>query len=160
MDFFVYDNFWTFNKMNKAATEDSQLLIKRIAITNQRAFWFETGMKMEDHNVNINRPYVHLHKGIQSYNRVQFKKDPWFIDTLKDVVYDPKDKKIKIYAPGSFPWPWRKPIFQKNVFGKYYGVDKPDKKIKPLGNWYFNYHNQSIHVILNYFPGYPNFKYQ
>lgn len=159
MDFYVYDNIYTYNKKfptNKQYPE-ANLKVKQIMITEKGAFWFETDFKKEAHNVNVNAPYLHLHKGLQSVSKMQFNKEPYFIDTQK-IIYNPKENRIEIKAPGS--WFWNKPIFIKNTKGNYYGVDKPKNKIKTLGDWIYDYHNTRMHIILNYYPGYSNFKYQ
>lgn len=157
MDFDVYDNIYTYEKMHPTIKHypESNLKIKQVAITVQGAFWFETDFDKEEHNININRQYLHLHKGVQSLSKMQFKKEPYYIDMQK-IIYNPKNRCIEIYDPKAF-WPWKKPVFTKKA--KYYGVDMPVKKIKTLGNWFFDYNNQKISAILNYYPGYPDFKY-
>jgi len=152
MDFYVYDNMDTYLKKNPAFEHDelTRLKIKRIAITIQGAFWFETDMDNIAFNTNINRPYVHLHKQMHKFNKMQFEKEPWIIDT-KNIVYNPKTKRIEIKKPGAFFW--NKPIFTKNVKGKYYGNKIPDKKMKCLGEWFHDHRTQSIHIILNFYPG-------
>lgn len=160
MDFFVYDNVYTFNKAFPAQKHEplSRLKIKQIAITVQGAFWFETDMNREDHNVNVNQRYLHLHKGIQSMSKMQFDKEPRFIH-MQDIIYNPKNKCIEIYSPGKI-WPWSKPIFTKNVAGRYYGASIPNKKMKILGDWFFDYHNNRIFAIMNYYPGYKNLQFK
>lgn len=153
MDFYVFDNIYTYDKLFSSArsADLGHLEIKQIVITEKGAFWFETDMNREDHNVNVNRPYLHLHKGIHSLSQMQFKKEPYFIH-MKDIIYNPIKKEIQIYKPGGI-WPWSKPIFVKHVVGKYYGMEIPVKPIKTRGKWIFDHGEQRISVILDYFTG-------
>lgn len=151
MDFYVFDNDYTYQKIFPAAHRNplTKIPIEQVAITTKGAFWFETNMNRENHNVNINSPYVHIHKGIRSINQMQFDKDPTFI-YMKDVIYNPNLHRIEIYKPGRI-WPWSKPIWVKNTKGKYYGTEDPLKKIKTLGNWFYDYSNDRIIITLNYY---------
>lgn len=161
VEFFVYDNIHTYEKMHPAIIHypETNLKVKQIAITDWGAFWFETDFNREDHNVNINKPYLHLHKGIKSMSEMQFDKDPYMI-SMKDVIYNPKTRCIEIYKPGSWSWnPFRKPIFVKRAKNNYYGSELPLRKTKALGEWFYDNSNQFLHIILNYYPGYRNLKY-
>lgn len=159
MDFYVYDNIYTFNKMYPAQKNNplSHLKIKQVAITEQKAFWFETDMEREVRNINVNKPYLHIHQGMETFSKMQFDKGPYFID-MKSIIYNPKSKKIEIKKPGS--WFWNKPFYIKNVKGHYYGASIPLKKIKTLGDWIYDFHNDRIFIILNYYPGYRDFTHQ
>jgi hypothetical protein len=154
MDFYVYDNMDMYMKKNPKSFTDDPLVnleIKRVAITVQGAFWFETDMDNIEFNTNINRPYVHLHKKMHKFSKMQFEKEPSFID-LKNVVYNPKKKTIEIKKPGAMFWN-KKLIFMKNVKGRYYGNKIPDNNMKCLGSWFHDHRTQSIHIILNFYPG-------
>lgn len=157
MEFIVYDNIYTYHKRMPATKHnpDTHLKVKQIAITENGAFWFETDFKRESTNVEINKPYVHIHQGIQSISKMQFDKDPSFIEMQK-ITYNPKNRLIEIKKPGG--WPWSKPIFIKEA--TYYGVKIPPNKKKVLGDWLYDYPNNRMSIILNYYPGYPNTKYQ
>ncbi|WP_428323681.1 hypothetical protein [Nitrosopumilus sp.] len=154
MDFHVYDNIYKYKRMYPTTHHypENHYPIKRIAITEENSFWFETDMKMEDHNVNVNKRYLHLHQGIKSIAKMQFDKEPRFIDTQSDVIYDPKDNCIKIFKPGRI-WPWSKPIFIKGIKGRSYFTSKPLKKMKAKGEWIFDHPNQTVHIMLDYYPG-------
>lgn len=156
MQFVIYDNESTYDKMHPSRHmyPETDLSIKQIAITPWNSFWFETDFEKEDHNVNINAPYVHLHKGIKSLNSMQFDNDPYYID-LKSAIYDPKKRQLLIYKPNTIMWnPWKKPLFVKNVRHNYYGSELPLKPTKTLGKWKFDYSQNSIHIILDYYGGY------
>lgn len=153
MDFYVFDTMDMYKRKNPEIKFDelTNLKIHDIAITDQGAFWFTTNMEREVYNTNLNRPYVHFHKKMEGFTKLQYRKEPTIIDPQK-VYYNPKTKKLEIKKPGSI-WPWSKPFWSKNVKGRYYGNALPTKNTKVLGEWLFDYRTTSISVILNYYTG-------
>lgn len=158
MDFYVYDNITTYNKMHPSRHHypETDLRIKQVIITHWNSFWIQTEYEREDHNVNINAPYVHLHKGTVNTTKMKFDITPYYIP-MQDAIYDPKKKQILIYKPNSFSWnPWRKPLKIKNVKNKYYGSKLPNKKQKASKIWKYDNSTNTIHIILNYYGGVEN----
>lgn len=143
MDFYVYDNIYTFNKRHPfSGVINTRLEIKAIDIPENHSFWFYTDMEQTIDNVNLHKRYVHLHPGVGSTNETRFKKDP-FHANRNNIKYNPKEKKIEI--GGGF---MKKPVFAKRCI--YYGSDKLKKKLTVLGEWFFDYSDNSIHLIIDY----------
>lgn len=62
MDFFVYDNIYTYNKLHPfSGNINNRLEIEAIDIPENHSFWFYTGMNMVNDNLNVNKRYVHIH---------------------------------------------------------------------------------------------------
>lgn len=145
MDFYVYDNIMTYNKLNPFnGNPNNRLEVSRIELPENGSFWFHTQMNHLDNNVNIQGRYVHLHPGIGTTNKVRFKKDPTVVKR-GDMVYNPKTKMIEVDESWK---PWSKPIFAKR--GLYHGATI-DKKMTILGEIFFNAGNNSMHFIVDYF---------
>lgn len=145
MDFYVYDNIMTFNKRNpENGVKPFRYIIDRIEIPSNNSFWFFTGMELMVNNVNLHRPYIHIHPGIGTTNDFKFDKDTTLV-TRKNLKYDPKTKMVEI--GGGF---LKKPIFMKKVI--YYGSKHPTKKMNISGDWFYHFPSNSINFILDYFP--------
>ena len=155
MDFILYDNVFTYNKMHSARElfPETDIPIYQMIITPRGALWIYTKYDKTEENVNINVPYLHVHAGINAVaGETEFEDKVWYIEPRKDVIYDPKKKQVIFYKPGSFPWPWRKPLKIKGVAGRYYG--RPiTKKHKVSSNWRYDLSQKTIHIILNYYGG-------
>ena len=94
MDFYVYDNEFTFNNRNLQAP-NSRLYVSDIKITPNGGFWFYTNLSRNETNVNIQGRYIHFHPGITSTNSIKFEKEP-FLVPRSSMSYNPKTKKIEI----------------------------------------------------------------
>lgn len=149
MDFIVYDNIITFNRhIPFNGNSNTRLEVTSAYLTERGSFWFDTDFDKEESNVNIHRAYVHIHPGIISMNQSQFDKPPFPI-TKENMKYNPKTKHLEIRKS---ILPFTKPLWKKRV--KYYGSKLPNGKMSVLGTWFFNYYNDAIYFILNYFPEY------
>lgn len=161
MDFLVYDNIHTYNKMHpsKHHYPETDILIKQVIITSWNSFWIETDFEPKNPpTVNINKPYVHIHKKIKN-TKMNFDIEPHYID-MESVVYDPKKRRILIYKPNSISWnPWRKPLKIKGVRNNYYGSKLPLKSQKASSTWKYNVSTNQVHIILNYYGGTQDQKY-
>jgi len=160
MDFLVYDNIHTYEKMHPSRKQypETDLEIKQVVITPWNSFWIQTDFDREEHNVNINQPYVHLHKGIKNTNLMKFDVEPYYIE-FQSIEYDPKKRQVVIWKPNSSRWnPWRKPLKIKNVKHKYYGSVLPKKNQKAVELRY-DISSKQVHIILNYYGGYRDQKY-
>ena len=147
MDFFVYDNVMTYNKLNPFnGVPNNRLEIDHIELPENGSFWFFTDMQLIRDNVNIQQRYVHIHPGIGSTNNARFKKDPHVVKR-SEMIYNPQEKRVEVKTS---ILPWKKPIFAKIC--KYYGAELPSKKMTLVGEWYFNFSNKSIHFIIDYMP--------
>lgn len=144
MDFYVYDNIYTFNKRNPYVNPNSRLLINNIELPENGSFWFFTDMQLVQHNINIQKRYVHIHPGIGKTNNIKFKKTPKQVKR-SDLVYNPKEKRVEVKDS---IFPWKEPMFKKTV--KYYGAELPHKKMSCVGQWIYNFGDNSIHFILDY----------
>ena len=77
MDFYVYDNVYTFNKRNPfSGSINNRLEIKSIDIPENSSFWFYTDMQYMQDNVNLQKRYVHIHPGVGTTNTTRFQKEP------------------------------------------------------------------------------------
>jgi len=143
MEFFVYDNIFTFNKhITYNGIPTTRLIIDSIEIPENHSFWFKTEMNHEENNVNLNKRYVHIHPGVGSTNQMRFKKIPFHVSRT-NIFYNPEEKRIEIGGG------WlRKPVFAKKC--TYYGAELPDRKMNIVGEWYLNFGAQSITFIIDY----------
>jgi len=146
MDFFVYDNIMTYNKLQPFnGIPNTRVEILGIEIPESGAFWFHTEMQLVETNVNMYKRYVHFHPGIGSTNTLR-SNDKIYQIKKSDVKWNPKNKCIEI-NPSSLPW--KKPVYMKKV--RFYGSDIPKKRISVLGIWFYNLSSNSIHFILDYY---------
>lgn len=145
MDFFVYDNIYTYNKRNVYnGNPNSRLTVDRIELPENGSFWYFTAMNFEQNNVNIQKRYVHIHPGIGTTNQVHFEKNPFHVKK-GDMIYNPKEKALEVKEHF-----WSKPLFKKTV--TYYGSELPKKKMACIGEWIYDFGNNSIHFIIDYMP--------
>jgi hypothetical protein len=145
MDFYVYDNVYTYNKRHPfSGSRNDRLEISEIDIPENHAFWFYTQMNVVEDNVNVNKRYVHIHPGVGTTNKTRFNKEPFHV-TRKDIFYNKEEKRIEIKKS---LLPWSKPIFAKKCL--YYGSDLPHKKMTLMGEWYYDFSTNSIHMIIDY----------
>ena len=145
MDFYVYDNVYTYNKhMPFNGVETSRLVVNSIDIPENHSFWFHTDMQLSQNNVNIQKRYVHIHEGIGTTNQMRFKKEPYHA-SRSNLTYNPKEKRVEI--GGGF---LRKPVFAKKCI--YYGSELPHKKMSILGEWYYDFGIDSMTFIIDYSP--------
>jgi len=145
MDFYVYDNIYTYNKHNPFnGVVVSRLVIDSIDIPENHSFWFHTNMEHLQNNVNLNKRYVHIHPGVGTTNQVRFDKEPYHVNR-GNINYNPKKKMVEI-GGGLF----RKPVFAKRCI--YYGSALPSKKMSIVGEWFYNFSNESIIFIIDYNP--------
>lgn len=147
VDFYVYDNIITFNKrvpFNGVA--NTRIVINKIDIPQNGSFWFFTDMVMNRENVNIQKRYVHIHKGIGTTNKITFKQEP-FVVTRSNFIYNINEKRVEVK---NSIWFWKKPLFAKRCV--YYGSEPPTKKLHILGEWFFDFSTNSMHFIIDYFP--------
>lgn len=147
MDFFIYDNIMTFNKIKPFnGVNNTRVEINRIEIPENNSFWFFTDMEYVVNNVNLQKRYVHIHKGIGSTNDIRFEKTPLLV-TRTNLIYNPKEKRIEIK---NSILPWKKPIFMKKCL--YHGAKLPSKRMSVIGTWFYDFSSNSIHFIIDYFP--------
>lgn len=147
MDFFVYDNVMTYNKLNPFnGAPNTRIEVDHIELPENGSFWFFTDMQLVQDNVNIQQRYVHIHPGIGSTNNARFQKPPHTVKR-SEIIYNPKTHRVEVKTS---ILPWKKPIFAKIC--KYYGAELPSKKMTLVGEWYFNFGNKSMHFIINYMP--------
>lgn len=147
MDFYVYDNIMTFNKINPSNRPNiDRLIVNRIELPENGSFWFFTDMKLVQENVNIQKRYVHIHPGIGVTNKLRFDKTPKHVKR-GDIIYNPKTYRVEI--KGRFPW--SKPIYAKKAI-RYYGQKPPKKKMTIVGEIIYNHYLNAMHFIIDYFP--------
>jgi len=145
VDFFVYDNVYTFNKRNPfSGSINSRLEVKSIDIPENRSFWFYTDMEYMQDNVNLQKRYVHIHPGVGTTNTTRFTKEPNHVSRT-NFYYNPKDKRVEVR---NSILPWSKPIFAKKCI--YYGSELPAKKMSLMGEWYYDFGDNTIHLIIDY----------
>jgi len=145
MDFYVYDNIYTFNKRNPFThTVNNGLNINKIEIQKNHSFWFYTDMNHIVDNININKRYVHIHPGIGKTNKPSFDGEPYNVNR-SNLYYNPKEKRIEI--GGGF---LRKPMFAKKCV--YLGSIIPKKKMSILGEWLYDFGQNTVSFILDYNP--------
>ena len=145
MDFYVYDNIYTYNKREPFnGVPTSRLKVNSIDIPENHSFWFHTDMNLMRNNVNIQKRYVHIHKGIGSTNEMKFNKEPYHV-SRSNMIYNPKEKRIEIGGG----W-MKKPMFAKKCI--YYGSELPHKKMNIVGEWYYNFGMDSMIFIIDYSP--------
>jgi hypothetical protein len=155
MDFYVYDNIMTFNKLKPDNDiRPTRFKISRIEIPTNNSFWFFTDMQLQVNNVNLHKPYIHIHPGIGSTNEFKFDKNTLKV-TRSNLVYNPKTKRVEVK---NSILPWKKPDFMKKV--RYYGSKHPEKKMSVLGTWYYHFPSNSVHFILDYFPVKINYHWE
>lgn len=143
MDFYVYDNMYTYNKREEFnGVANTRLICDSIEIPENHSFWFHTDMKMVRNNVNLNQRYVHIHEGVGTTNTAKFNKDPFRV-TRGNMRYNPKERRIEI-GGGLF----KKPVFAKKCI--YYGIELPKKKMNILGEWFYNFSNNSMIFIIDF----------
>lgn len=145
MEFIVYDNIYTYNKhqpFNGVPT--TRLVCDSIDIPENHSFWYHTNMKMQQNNLNLNKRYVHIHEGVGTSNKTNFKSEP-FHAGRGDIKYNPKEKRVEI--GGGF---LKKPVFAKKCI--YYGTELPSKKMNVVGEWYYNFGIDTMIFILDYNP--------
>lgn len=147
MDFFIYDNIFTYNKRNVFnGNPNSRLEVNRIELPENGSFWFFTDMDLQQNNVNIQKRYVHIHPGIGKTNSINFEKTPKEVKK-GDLIFNPKTKSLEVRDS---ILPWKKPIFVKQ--GLYYGSKFPTKKMACVGQWLYNFGNDTMHFIIDYMP--------
>lgn len=152
MEFYVYDNMFTFNgHVPNNGDPLTRIEVTNIQITADGRFFFSSGMTKEEHNVSLNKPYVHLHPGINSTTSPQFAVPPLDV-TPDNLFYDPNRKSV-IVKKGIF----NSIKFQKRVV--YYGAELPKKATKIKGSWILDYYTSRIYFILDYFPIRKNYDY-
>lgn len=146
MQFRVFPNYETFfQRVPNLKKEHS--VINDIYITSNNAFWFSTENKNVPGMVNMNGEFVHLHKD-KSIDKYQFDEKPYKV-TKNNFKYDPKKKQLII---GDSIWPWKSPVWTKNVIGSYSGSEIPKKKTKIQGDWILDRFERIIYLILDYAP--------
>lgn len=145
MDFYVYDNVYTYNKKHPfSGSRNDRQEITSIDIPENHAFWFYTQMQMAQDNLNLNKRYVHIHPGVGTTNKTRFNKEPFHV-TRKDIFYNSEEKRVEIKKS---ILPWSKPLFAKKCL--YYGSKLPHKKMTMMGEWYYDFSTNSIHMIIDY----------
>lgn len=148
IEFRVFPDYGTF-KQRVPISRKEHYLIKNIYITSNGAFWFETNKKKMDLTINMNRSFIHLNDSKKIvYDHLQFDKPP-FVVTRDNFKYDPKTKQLII---GESKWPWKKPVWVKNILGCYTGSEIPLKKTNIRGDWILDRHEKIIYFILDYVP--------
>tara|TARA_R110002126_G_scaffold239608_2_gene382942 strand:+ start:1835 stop:2416 length:582 start_codon:yes stop_codon:yes gene_type:complete len=146
MDFYIYDNIMTFNKLkpNNSLTP-SIYEVSRIELPKNNSFWFFTDMNLHVDNVNLQKKYVHIHPGIGSTNEFTFENNTVVV-TKSNLKYDPKNKRVEVKDS---VLPWSKPIFMKKCL--FHGASLPNKKISVAGGWLYDFPTNSMHFIIDYF---------
>ena len=142
MEFFVYNNIHDLD--NRIPRHDlSRIKIKNIYIFKKNnTFWFETDYEYQETHVNLNKAFLHIHKGITSMNNMKFDEKPYTVNKIK---YNPKSKNIEIRDS----WlPWKKPFWWKNC--EKIGI--MPKKALDIEEMYYDHSKKHIYFILNYFP--------
>lgn len=143
MDFYVYDNIYTYNKRHPfTGVRNTRLEIKSIDIPENHSFWFYTDMQLMVDNVNLQKRYVHIHPGVGSTNEARFNKEPLHVDRT-NMKYSPEDKRVEI-GSGFL----KKPVYAKKCI--YYGSEAPKKKMTIVGEWFYDHSDNSIHLILDW----------
>ena len=143
MDFFVYDNIYTYNKLHPfSGNINNRLEIEAIDIPENHSFWFYTGMNMVNDNLNVNKRYVHIHPGVGTTNATRFKKEPVHV-TRQNFIYNMQEKRGEVKTRF-----WSKPVFAKKCI--YYGAKLPHKKMSLMGEWYYDAGTNTIHLIIDY----------
>jgi len=143
MDFYVYDNIYTFNKRHPfSGVRNSRLEIKSIDIPENHSFWFYTDMQLLVDNVNLQKRYVHVHPGVGKTNTIRFNKEPFHVDRT-NMKYNPSEKRVEI-GGGMF----KKPVYAKKCV--YYGSEIPNKKMTIVGEWLYDHSDNSIHLIIDF----------
>lgn len=146
MDFYVYDNIMTYNKLQPFnGVPNTRISIIGIEIPESGAFWYHTEMQRTESNVNLYKRYVHFHPGIGTTNTLRSNEKIYQVKK-EDVKYNPESKCIEIKTSRL---PWKKPIYKKRV--KFYGSQIPKKMTSAIGEWYLNASTNSIHFILDYY---------
>ena len=142
MEFFVYNNIHDLdNRIPK--NEHNRIDVKKVLIFKKNnVFWFETDYDFHESHVNVNKPFLHIHKGITSLNDMKFNEDPFIADKI---IYNPKSRCIEIKDS---IWPWKKPIYWKK--SEHIGI-LPEKKTK-VEAILFNHSKKHMYFILNFFP--------
>ncbi len=147
MQFRVFPNYETFIQ-RVPIDKKKHFNITDIHITSNGAFWFTTDRKNHMLNINMNRPFIHLNNGNKKIDELQFDYKPYKV-TRDNFKYNPKTKQLII---GDSIWPWKSPIWVKNILGCYTGSEIPKKKTKIKGDWILDRHEKIIYLILDYAP--------
>lgn len=157
MDIFVYDNITTYIKRNpNRDDENMELEVYKTMITKSNSFWFFTHMNKIEENLNINKPYVHWHDGLQSINKMQFDEPPTII-SKKQWKYNPKNGYLEANPSRFSYWNGRKYRFFKPKYFKkvtyYSSTGKvPPRKMACTGVWFYDLKFQRINIMLDYIP--------
>ncbi|MDE1839683.1 MAG: hypothetical protein KGH87_07165 [Thaumarchaeota archaeon] len=146
MEFRLYDTFETYKKHNPIRNDPfMENEIYKTFITKNGNFWFFTHMQYPQHVLDINKPYVHFHDGIDNLNELsseceQVKKYEWFYNYSANRI-EAKPSKILF---------WKKPRYVKKV--TYWGKTIQEKRVPCNGKWYYDSTMDRIVIILNYTP--------
>ncbi len=146
MDFYVYDNIMTYNKLQPFnGVPNTRVEVIGIELPESGAFWFHSEMQQTETNVNMYKRYVHFHPGIGTTNTLRSNEKIYQVkkDNLK---YNPEEKCIEVRTSRL---PWKKPLYRKRV--RFYGSALPKKTVSVLGMWFYNLSSNSIHFILDYY---------
>lgn len=144
MDIRVYDTFDTYKKHNPIRNDPfMEMEIYKTFITKNGGFWFFTHMDYPQHVLDINKPYVHFHDGIDNLNELlhnceQVLKSEWFYNYSTKCI-EAKPPKVLF---------WQKPKYIKKV--TYWGKTILDKRVHCYGKWYFDATMNRIIIILNF----------
>lgn len=147
MQFRVFPNYDTFIQ-RVPIDKKKHYIITDIYITRNGAFWFTSNKNHTPRVINMNAPFVHLHKGTKSIEELQFDYSPFMV-TRDNFKYDGKKKQLII---GESIFPWKSPKWVKNIIGSYTGSEVPKKKMKIQGDWILDRHERIIYLILDYAP--------
>ncbi len=155
MDFYVYDNIMTYNKLQPFnGVPNTRIEVVGIELPESGAFWFHTDMQLTESNVNMYKRYVHFHPGIGTTNTMRSNEK---IHQVKkeEFKYNPEEKCVEVKTSRL---PWKKPIYKKRV--KFYGSELPKKPVSALGIWFYNLSSNSLHFVLDYYTQKLKFQWE
>ena len=87
---------------------------------------------------------MHIHPGVGTTNKTRFIKEPFHV-SRKDIFYNKEEKRVEVRKS---ILPWSKPLFAKKCI--YYGSELPHKKMTLMGEWYYDFSTNSVHMIVDY----------
>ena len=127
-------------------TEYNRIEVKNVYIlVENNMFWFETDFEGKESHVNVNKPFLHVHKGITSRNELTFENEPHLAEKIE---YNPKTRQIEI---GRSRLPWRKLKYKRRASH----VGHTPKNRIAVRKMYYDYSNRFFYFIINYFPTIP-----
>lgn len=155
MEFYVHDNIENYNNRYKYnGFEKTRLDVSDIYIPETRAFWFKTNYNVVETNINLNKPYLHIHAGLTQFENMQFDLNPHIVKRT-ELYYNPLTKSVEVKIPKRF---FRSEIlFKKRAV--YSGTKLPERPILIMGNIFYDMSKGYIHFILNYYPQKRGFKF-